>query len=214
MREIKKSTSKCMYCGSTSYGAGCPYSPHKKHVHTADSSKCVYCGSVSVGTGCPYNPFSKYHLKGVEYNSMVAESLHKTLMTTLFLSRLTQPVCEMVAYKLGLIDNEGHQIKECITDEEKAALTPLDMHILKIRRLIEAPVIELFKSQILLEISSKSTPKKFDVSKFQQEVKLTSQIDHAINCLSETFTTGIEQGFSKEYIENIIIASILKQHEH
>ena len=205
-----KQISRCMFCNSPSYGAGCPYSPHKKHVHIANADRCIYCGSPSLGTGCPYNPFSKLHVRGAEYNMMTKESVHKSMMTGLFLSRLTQPVCEMEAFKLGLIDEEGRKIRECVTEVEQAALTPLDMHILKVRRLIEAPVVNLFKSQVLLEMASNKYNNKFCAEKYQKEISLISKIDHITKDLESIFSEAIENGFSKDHIENLVIQSILK----
>ncbi|MDR2095392.1 MAG: hypothetical protein LBP76_07720 [Treponema sp.] len=49
----------CVYCGSSSYGSGCPYSPSRKHIH-GHGAKCIYCGSTSYGSGCPYSPH-RYH---------------------------------------------------------------------------------------------------------------------------------------------------------
>ena len=67
--------SKCMFCDSTLYGTGCMYSPHKKHVHLDQPRKCIYCGSSLLGPGCQYNPFSKIHVRGIEYNTIVKESM-------------------------------------------------------------------------------------------------------------------------------------------
>ncbi len=209
-----KPVSKCMFCNSPSYGVGCPYSPHKKHVHIANSDRCIYCGSPSLGAGCPYNPFSKLHVRGAEYNMMVKESVHRSAMTGLFLSRLTQPICEMPAFRLGLIDDEGRKIKECITEEEKAALTPIDMYVLKIRRLVEKPVVDLFKSQVLLEMASKRHDDTFCAEKYQKEISIISKIDHIVNDLNSIFNEAVENGFSKDHIENIIIQSILKDNNH
>ena len=213
MTTPNKIQSRCMYCNTTSYGTGCPYSPHKKHVHVVDGQKCIYCGTTSLGTGCPYNPFSKLHIRGAEYNMMRKESIHRSVMTGIFLMRLTEDITDMAAYKLGLIDDRGCRIKESITEEEKAALTPLDMHILKMRRLIGENVMELFKSNVLLEMASKQNEEKFDATKYQAEVKIISQIDHAVSILGDIFSEANEKGFSKERIENLVIESILKLHE-
>lgn len=50
----------CEYCGSSSYGSACPYSPGGRHKHGGDGSKCVWCGSGSYGSGCPYSPGGKH----------------------------------------------------------------------------------------------------------------------------------------------------------
>lgn len=208
-----KQVTHCMFCNSTSYGTGCPYSPHKKHVHISSGQKCIYCGSSSIGTGCPYNPFSKLHVRGVEYSMMMKESVHQSLSTGLFLCRLTEPIEEMAAYKLKIIDDQGRKMRDCITEEDKAAFTPIDMHILKIRRLIGEHVLDLFKSNVLLEMASQTNNEKFDIKKYTEEVKLISQIDQMTNGMSEIFDEGIQKGFSRSHIENLIIESIIKKYE-
>ena len=71
---------KCMYCNAQAYGPGCPFSSHGKHVHPSDPKKCIYCGSVAVGPGCPFNPFSRNHVHGVEFNSMLRDSVEKSVI--------------------------------------------------------------------------------------------------------------------------------------
>lgn len=210
----KKILSRCMFCDSPSYGSGCPYSPHKKHVHIANSDKCIYCGSSSIGTGCPYNPFSKLHVRGVEYSMMAKESAYQSIMTGLFLSRLTQPICEMQAYKMGIIDDEGRKIRDCITEADKASFTPLDMHIIKIRRLMEEHVVDLFRSQVLLEMASKKGVEKFNPEKYEREIRITSKVNHIVDDLRNVFVESVENGFPKEHIENLIIQSILRRDQN
>ena len=53
-------SSQCRYCGSTSYGFGCPHSPTKKHRHGIGANKCIWCGSSSTGFGCPHSPTKKH----------------------------------------------------------------------------------------------------------------------------------------------------------
>ena len=209
-----KQVSRCMFCNSTSYGTGCPYSPHKKHVHVDNPRKCIYCGSVALGTGCPYNPFSRLHVRGVEYNMMTKESVYQSVMASIFLSRLTEPITEMAAFKLGIIDEEGRKIKEPITESEKAAWTPLDAHIVKIRRLIGENIVDLFKSSILLEMAAIPDDKQFNAEKYKAKIKIASDIDLAVKDLRQIFNEGIEKGFSKSCIENMLIDAIIKDDEH
>jgi len=51
---------KCRYCGSSSYGVGCPHSPTKRHEHVNDETACEFCGSRSYGTGCPHSPTKRH----------------------------------------------------------------------------------------------------------------------------------------------------------
>ena len=53
-------TEACEYCGNSSYGFACSYSPVRTHKHGSDGAKCIWCGSSSYGHGCPYSPDSKH----------------------------------------------------------------------------------------------------------------------------------------------------------
>jgi hypothetical protein len=58
---------KCIYCGSSNHGAGCPHSGNGKHESNADGRECVFCGSSNYGAGCPHSPNGKHrhgHGKG------------------------------------------------------------------------------------------------------------------------------------------------------
>ena len=55
---------RCVYCGSTAFGAGCSNSPSKHHVHSVDGSICRYCGQAAYGSGCRYSPDGK-HMHGI-----------------------------------------------------------------------------------------------------------------------------------------------------
>lgn len=50
------SSSKCRYCGSSSYGRSCGNSPNGVHEHIEDSKHCEFCGSTSYGHSCSYSP--------------------------------------------------------------------------------------------------------------------------------------------------------------
>lgn len=51
---------KCRFCGSSSYGSGCPHSPYGKHQHRGIGAKCEFCGSGSYGNGCPHSQYGKH----------------------------------------------------------------------------------------------------------------------------------------------------------
>ena len=51
---------ECRFCGSSSFGSGCSYSPTKVHEHLSDSDRCDFCGSKSYGSGCSYSPSGRH----------------------------------------------------------------------------------------------------------------------------------------------------------
>ena len=57
---IRLMSTKCRYCGSTSYGSGCIHSPTRKHEHRDDEKHCEWCGSSSYGSGCIHAPTRKH----------------------------------------------------------------------------------------------------------------------------------------------------------
>ncbi|MDR1390256.1 MAG: hypothetical protein LBJ31_09815 [Treponema sp.] len=55
--------SKCVHCGSTKFGSGCPKSINGLHQHNTGEKHCIYCGSSSYGNGCLQTPTRK-HIHG------------------------------------------------------------------------------------------------------------------------------------------------------
>ena len=75
----------CIYCGSSTYGKPCLYSPTDTHVHMDEPGKCIYCGSPYQGSGCMYNPYGNVHIKGPEFlNSAAIKTEKAAIMTYLF----------------------------------------------------------------------------------------------------------------------------------
>jgi len=205
--------SKCLYCNSSSYGRGCPYSPHKLHIHIDDPQRCIYCSSHSVGSGCPYNPFSKIHVRGVEFNNMLKENVFNTFVAGLFLTRLTQPITEMECYKLGIIDESGHMIREAETKEELSAITSIDKYILKVKRLIGEDMISLFKSSALLESIAERSEGSFDSQSYAKEIAMQQRASGLVEDMFELFSESAQDGIPMETVENSIIESILKKYD-
>ena len=205
--------SKCLYCNSTSYGSGCPYSPHKLHVHIDDSQRCIYCSSQSVGLGCPYNPFSKMHVRGVEFNTMLKENVYNTFVASLFLARLTESITEMECYRLGLIDEYGCIIREASSKEEISAFTAIDKYILKMKRLVGEDMISLFKSNALLESLAERSPDSFDSEQYTKEIDLQHKASVLVDNMFDLFSESVHDGISAETVENLIIESILKKYD-
>lgn len=52
---------RCIYCGSTSFGTDCDKSPNKNHshCHSTDQNYCMYCGQNAYGN-CRYSPTGRH----------------------------------------------------------------------------------------------------------------------------------------------------------
>lgn len=203
--------SKCMYCGSTAYGTGCPYSPHKKHVHSDDPKRCIYCGSTSFGVGCPYNPFSRKHVHGVEFNQMMKESIFTSFTISAIIARLNQPITEMSAYKLKLIDEHGNKLRTPETIEEKNAFTTVDAYLLKLRRMVGEEKIKLLNTTTVVEMLSRQVEQEpFNQELYEKEIKIKQRIDNFLKEYKDIVVDSTQQGFSNTVIENMFIETLLE----
>lgn len=200
---MKKNKTECIFCGSTSYGYGCPYSPHKRHVHPAYGSHCIYCGSVSTGYGCPYNPISKMHIKGMEYNNMVKESLRDVFILAILNERIFKPITDTKAYEVGLIDGDGNILREK-REDEAGLLTYLDYFFIKIRRMIGEEKINLLKQNFLLENVT-----DYDPNNVHLESYFKQKISRMIGAFRDIFIEASEFGLSRECIEKLMISEFV-----
>jgi hypothetical protein len=122
-----KNKTECVYCGSTSYGKTCLFSPNKVHVHTGDPTSCMYCGSKSVGSGCYFNPYSKNHVKSPEYLNRYTEQAESTVLLSYISEKLQKKNNFTYTSKLdrfykrisSIIMNIGEPLLEALSISEK-----------------------------------------------------------------------------------------------
>jgi len=195
-----KTISRCLYCGSTSYGKGCKFAPKGVHFHADDTKKCSYCGSPNYGKGCKMNPFSDLHLHGIPYNSMIKEKLNHSVKKNSLLVELTKPVEEYKAYQLGIINSDGRKIKDPITEEEKASYTPYVRTLLSLKKHLGGK-IELISSLSLLE---KAITPEYNIDTHKKLLAFESKYNQKIGEILEIIETAIEDGLTYEEIDAFI----------
>ena len=202
--------SKCMYCGSGTYGKGCPYSPHRVHVHVDDPKRCIYCAATNYGPGCIYNPFARTHIHGVEYNMLTKENVHRSFMTALFLTRLNEPIEETPAFKLNVIDKDGRRIKIPETIEEKNALTPIDVYVLKLRRMVSESRIKMLNASVVIEIlAGLKGEKEFISEQYEKEIALKKKIECLANDYKYIMTEAVGSGISMADVEHMFVECLI-----
>lgn len=199
--------SKCIYCGSTSYGPSCLYSPNKLHVHMDDPSRCVYCGSSAFGPSCVYSP-KKFHIHGLQYEENIKESAERSIILGYLVRRLSEPTIDTMVYKLGIINENGDIIKLPQTVEEKAAFTNLDLYILKLKSMLGSKV-DLLNNEILLSsiserISDPNSPEN-SVKLYETSLKLKDKFANIVAEFQEIFEEGLLAGFSTTSLEGFLI---------
>jgi len=193
-------TSRCMYCGSSSYGKGCRFGPKGTHFHADDTTKCSYCSSRDFGKGCRMNPFSDLHLHGIPYNSMISEKLKNMLRNHTLLHELLKPLHEYNAYTLGIIDSVGRKIKEPINEVERASYSPLTRTLIRVKRYLGSK-LDLLTHTSLLEGSSSST---YNQVNHKQVLCVESNIRNKINEIYEIIESALKDGITMEQIDDIL----------
>lgn len=202
-------TSKCMYCGSTSIGRGCAYGPKNVHVHPMNAGKCIYCGSMSTGRGCSVNPNGDMHIHGVDYNNMIKEALHNGITVGLLMRKLSLPFNEWPAYKMGIINENGVQIKKPSALNEKAAYTTNDAYIAKLKRILTEGQIELINNSVYLSNKKEEvTDSKLFTEMYTKEIETKQKLNLIIEQLINVIGESNQNGVNIADIEKMIIESI------
>jgi len=198
----------CVFCQSSSFGPGCPFSPSGIHFHASDPKKCCFCGSVASGPGCPFNPNSRVHIHGVDFNTMVKDSIDKSITLGYLMNELSKPITDMEAFKLGLINESGKRIKKPTTDKETQAYGPIEEYIISLKQIIGNQIDVINETtSVKLECSVKLDEySKHCESKLNYEEKFSN----IGNELKETIVSAYNAGLSKPLIEKLIVESILE----
>lgn len=66
-----------------------------------------------------------------------------TILTYILIKKLVTPIVRSKAYKLGLINNAGKQLREAQTEEERGSFTLLDKVVFKLKRLLGTRLLNL-----------------------------------------------------------------------
>lgn len=198
----------CVYCSSSSYGPGCVFSPNKIHFHASDPKKCCYCGSSAIGPGCIYNPHSKVHIRGIEFNAMVKETIDSGITLGYLMSALETPITEMMAYKLGVINESGKKIKTPTTAEEINAYGAEERYTIALKQSLGKD-LGLIHNAIDVQLESVVTTE--DYSKLcESTLNIKEKFLEAGKTFNEIVASAYDSGLSKAAIEKLIIDSILE----
>jgi hypothetical protein len=197
-----------MFCGSRTFGKSCPYSPVKIHIHIDDPKKCIYCGSFSYGSGCPYNPSKrKIHVHGANFNSILKDNVCNSSIAGYLMNKMAEPITESEAFKLGLVNEKGMQIRNPENEIEEAALTPADIYINKIKRNL-GNKIDLMNESTYLTALAKNEEKQ-TIESYEKEINLKERVENIVRDLYNSIEDGKQQGLSSNILERIIIESFL-----
>ena len=196
-----------MYCSAQAYGPGCPFSPHGKHVHTSDPKKCIYCGASAVGPGCPFNPFGRNHVHGVEFNSMLKDSVEQSIIAGYLMNKLETPVEKTEAYKMGIINKNYKMIKKPETIEEKAAYSHLDQYVFNLKQMLGSKASILSSTSCFKLFEEVSIEEWKNICENTEEFK--HKFKHLIDMFYEIVSEAYKSGLPTNTIEHLIIESFV-----
>jgi hypothetical protein len=195
--------SRCMYCGSTSYGSGCIFSSHKAHIHVDDPTKCIYCGMMAYGSGCIYNPYNKTHVHGMDIGQTVKEQVNKTVELCYITERLFEDITESEAYKLNLVDKNFNLRRTPNTPYEYNLVSPLSKLINRIKKFLP-------DSNIVVEsLKLFSSSKKESVEDYKNKIEFKSEARSIIKNLKNLLKEK-SKVLSPELIETALEEAILE----
>lgn len=195
--------SRCSFCGSTSWGRNCKYSPYNNtHYHGDVINRCVWCGSKQLyGKGCKYSPSGYHGMSSNAYTQMVGESFPLSRLIYI----LSIPFTETKAYKLGIINENGDLIKKPITDEEKKSYTLLDRYIFLIKKLLNKK-IDFLNETIFFETTVVNNKEKsFNPKIYKAELEFKNNLEYINEKFKNEINKALENNLSLSTIEKIIL---------
>ena len=201
---MSKFESRCMYCGSTSYGSGCVFSTKHIHIHTDDPTRCIYCGMLAYGSGCIFNPYNHMHIHGMDVGQTVAESVRKTVELTYLTDRLFEDIKSCEAYKLKLINENGTLIRAPETPYEQRLVSPLSKFLQNIKKYLVADSESVVTSLKLQQNNMHNE----SVEEYESKLQFKHEAEHLIKQLKSLIKNNINS-MSLESVESAIESAIL-----
>lgn len=199
----------CIYCNLPLVGSGCPYGPKNVHV-TLSPGKCIYCKLPLTGAGCPYNPYGNQHVRGIDYNALIKETAFNSFSTGYMINKLSTPITEMPAYKLGLINAQGRVLKKPETYQEKVAYNPQIAYIIRLKKILNEE-LDILNNSVYLE---QSTAIPFDTQSisdnYDLELEVKDKLKHIVENLLVTISDANLRGISEKYIEQTLTNCFLE----
>lgn len=214
----KKTT--CIYCSLPLRGKGCAYSPNGVHIHPAKNN-CMYCGHNLKGPGCQYSP-TGIHTPYIQFGAIQAEQLENHLITAYILEKMSAPMTSLPAYQMGIINEQGHKIKDPTTLQEHRSYGVLDRYIIRLKRMIGSKIDSINEQQyidfIADEIKNKNLiTEDWDEIDYREKVIAKKEITNKLECLLNEYYNILKEGeqrLSINEIDDIFSELLFKKHNN
>ena len=115
-----------------------------------------------------------------------------SILTYIIIKSLVTPVVQTKAYKLGLVDNNGRQIKEPETEEEKEAISVLQQFIFKLKRLLGSRLLNLKRFLYVATLSNDFYNKLIVKGSVEQRAEI-KRMEKGVKALQEKYDKSLEE---------------------
>ena len=197
--------SRCIYCGSTSYGSGCIFSSHHIHIHTDDPTRCIYCGMMAYGSGCIFNPYSKMHIHGADVGQTIKETVRKTVELSYITDRLFEKIKDSEAFKIGLVNEHGKLLRSPSSPYEERLVSPLSRLLQDIKKFLPVDQVNVVET---LKVLSSAKLYSESVEEYAKKIQLEADLKPIIQDLKAKIAAS-SQELSLESIESAVEAALL-----
>lgn len=208
---MSKANNPCVFCGVKQYGPGCPYSPHGKHV-VIEIGRCIYCGLRTTGPGCAYSP-TGMHVQSSTFGLIQAESARDHFIMKYLMEKLKEDPTKTRAYELGIINEQGEQIRDLQNEADRRAWSPVARYITRLKRIFSEKLdllnTELFLEQANTEIVEDNVGIDWDPVEYIKKTEQTEILTEDLERMLEEYYNRLKQankdGFSDEQVEKILM---------
>lgn len=198
--------SKCMFCGSISWGKNCPWSHFKNkiHVHSGKHDECCFCGSSNLtGPGCPHSPNGRHQVGANFFNGMASESF----VLAQAIKTLSIPIHETKAFKMGIVNAEGDIIKRPETLEEKMAYSKLDSYVFRLKKVLGQKLDIVNRT---MQLESVIETAKMPMDMYQKELQFKNELSYIAERYNNCISNAEKDGLPLSIVQKVILESFLK----
>ena len=133
-------------------------------------------------------------------------NLNEAFLTAYLMKTLETPFVDMLAFKYGIIDEQGNQLKKPQTLEESLSYTSIDSYLIKLKKIIGNRT-ELLNYNTFLENSTNIS--KLPIELYEKELELKSELAILSNRYKKCLIEAKLNHLPTELIEKIVIESFI-----
>jgi hypothetical protein len=149
---------------------------------------------------------SKCLLCGKSTEPTTTLNLNEAFITAYIMKKLEEPFLGSEAFKLGIIDRNGNQIKVPQTLEEKLSFTAIDSYLIKIKKMLGNRSEMLNHAVYLEHVTNVSN---LPIELYEKELEFKSELGIISKRFKECLSEAKENNLPTELIEKIILESFM-----